>query len=134
MANALYDKGRNAFLEGKIDWVDDTIKVVLIDSADYSVDLANDEFLNDVPSAARISTATLSGKTAVDGIADADDATFDNVTGDEAEALVLYKDTGQESTSPLIAYIDSATGLPVTPSGSDIVIAWNDGTTKIFKL
>lgn len=134
MANALYDTGRDAFLNGDIDWTNDTIKAVIIDSADYTVDINNDQFLNDIPAGARVGTATLSGKSSSAGVADASDTTFDNVTGDQAEAVVLYKDTGMESTSQLIAYIDTATGLPVTPSGSDVIIQWSDGSNKIFKL
>jgi hypothetical protein len=56
------------------------------------------------------------------------------VTGDQSEALVIYKDTGMASTSPLIAYIDTATGLPYTPSGGNIDVAWDNGSNKIFKL
>ena len=37
--------------------------------------------------------------------------TFTSVTGPSIEAIVIYADTGTESTSPLIAYIDTATGL-----------------------
>ena len=43
MANALYDYGRNEFLNGNIDWVNDTIKAILVDTADYTVNLAADE-------------------------------------------------------------------------------------------
>lgn len=39
-----------------------------------------------------------------------------------------------QTDSPLIAYIDTATGLPVTPNGGDITIAWDSGANKIFKL
>lgn len=134
MANALYDKGREAFLLGDIDWVADTIKVTLVDSADYTVDLAAHDFFNDVPSAARVATATLASKTATAGVADAADVTFTSVSGDQSEALVIWKDTGVESTSALIAYIDTATGLPVTPSGSNITVTWDNGANKIFKL
>ena len=134
MANALYDHGRNAFLRGEIAWHSDTIKVILVDTDDYTVDLANHDYLDDVPAAARVATATLSGKTATAGVADADDTTFSSVTGDTCEALIIYKDTGTESTSPLIAYIDSATGLPITPNGGDITVKWDDGANKIFKL
>ena len=56
------------------------------------------------------------------------------MTGDPSEALVIYKDTGTESTSPLIMYIDTATGLPVTPNGGDITVTWDNGTNKIFKV
>ena len=40
MANALYDKGREGFLDGSIDWDTNTIKCVLIDVADYTVNLS----------------------------------------------------------------------------------------------
>lgn len=134
MANALYDSGRNAFLTGDIDWVADTIKVVLVDAADYTVNLSTHDFLDDVPSGARVATATLASKTAVAGVADAADTTFSAVTGDVSEALVIYRDSGVESTSQLIAYIDTATGLAVTPGGGDILVQWDSGSNKIFKL
>ncbi len=65
---------------------------------------------------------------------DAADVVFSAVTGDPSEALVIYKDTGDAATSPLIAYIDTAAGLPVTPSGTDITVTWDSGVNKIFKL
>jgi len=65
---------------------------------------------------------------------DAADVTYTAVTGDPSEAVVVYKDTGVEGTSQLIAYIDTATGLPVTPNGGDITIQWDNGINKIFKL
>nr|WP_201787713.1 hypothetical protein [Mycobacteroides immunogenum] len=61
-------------------------------------------------------------------------STFSAVSGASVEAMVIYKDTGTVGTSPLIAYIDTATGLPVSPNGGDINIAWDTGTNKIFKL
>ena len=134
MANALYDKAREAFLTGGINWLSDTIKMVLVDTADYTVDLANHDYLNDVPAPARVATATLSGKTATGGVADANDMTFTSVSGDPCEALILYKDTGTESTSPLIAYIDSGVNLPVMPDGTDITVQWSGVSSKIFRL
>jgi hypothetical protein len=135
MSNALYDKAREGFLTGQIDWDTDAIKAVLIDAADYTVNLAAHQFLSDIPPAARVATsAALSGKTVAGGVADAADLTFAAVSGDTAEALVLYQDTGTEGTSRLIAYLDTATGLPVTPNGGDINVAWDNGANKIFKL
>ena len=135
MASALYDKARKAFADGDIDLLNDTIKCVLIDAADYTVDLANHDFLDDVPSGARVGTPqTLGTKSTTAGVFDAADVTFSSVSGDQCEAILIYKDTGTEGTSPLIAYIDSATGLPVTPNGGDIQIQWDSGTNKIFKL
>jgi hypothetical protein len=135
MSNALYDKGREGFLAGAIDWNTDVIKAVLIDAADYTVDLANHQFLSDIPLAARVATsAALTGKTLANGVADANDLTFPAVSGDPTEALVIYQDTDTAGTSRLIAYIDTATGLPVTPNGGDINLYWDNGANKIFKL
>jgi len=135
MANALYDKGREGFLDGSIDWDTDDIRVILIDTDDYSVNLATDDNLDDIPTAARVATSgALTGKTVTDGVADADDVVFCSVSGDQSEALVIYQHTGTESTSRLIAYIDTATGLPVTPNGGDITVQWDNGSNKIFKL
>ena len=134
MANALYANGRNEFLIGSIDWVNDSINVVLVDTADYNVDLSNHTSLADIPVAARIATASLESKTAVGGVADGGDVTFSTVTGDEAEALIIYKNTGVEGTSTLIAYIDTASGLPVLPNTGDIIVQWDSGPNKIFRL
>lgn len=134
MANALYGLGRNKFLTGDIDWVSDTIKLYLIDTNDYSVSIDTDEYQDDIGASAKVATATLSGKSAALGVADATDTTFTSVSGDVSEALVIWKDTGTPSTSPLIAYLDTGTGLPVTPNGGDISVTWDSGANKIFKL
>lgn len=135
MANALYDKGRQKFLEGSIAWLTDDIKCVLVDLADYTQDLVNDEFLSDIAAVGRVATSpNLTAKSSLAGVADAADITFTAVSGDQSEALVIYKDTGLATTSPLIAFIDTATGLPVTPSGADIAVSWDSGANKIFKL
>ena len=135
MANALYDKGRQRVLEGQFNWLTDTIKVLMVDTGAYTVNLGTHEFLSDIASSARITTpVTLTGKATAGGAADAADVTFSAVSGPSIEALIIYKDTGTEATSPLIAYIDTATGLPITPNGGDIIVTWDNGTNKIFKL
>ena len=40
----------------------------------------------------------------------------------------------QASAQRVVAWIDTATGLPVTPNGGDITVSWDNGTNKIFKL
>ena len=135
MANALFDKARQRFLEGQFNWTTDTIKAVLVDSGTFTVNLSAHEFLSDVGGGARISTSgAFSGKATTGGAADANDVTFTSVTGASIEAIILYKDTGVDATSPLIAYIDTATGLPITPNGGDIIVTWDNGANKIFKL
>jgi len=135
MANRMYDLGRESFLKGEISWSADNIKVVLVDSADYTPDTATDQFLSDILLAGRVATsANLTTKTTTNGVADADDVTLSSVTGDQSELIVVYQDTGVEGTSRLIALVDTATGLPVTPNGGDIQIQWDAGADKIFKL
>ena len=134
MANTLYDKARQRFLEGQFNWLTDTIKVIMVDKDAQSF-VTTHEFLSDIATSARITTpVTLTGKTTAGGAADSADVTFSAVSGPSIEALVLYKDTGTEATSPLLAWIDTATGLPITPNGGDIIVTWDNGTNKIFKL
>lgn len=135
MANALYDKGREKFAIAQLDWSSHTIKAQLVDTGAYTVNLAAHEFLSDIPAGARIGSAvTLGSKTYTAGACDAADSTFTAVSGPTIEAIVIYRDTGVEGTSALIAYIDAATGLPITPNGGDIIVAWDNAANKIFKL
>jgi hypothetical protein len=129
MANAIYPKYKEAILSGgtNTDLVAGTVKVILIDAADYTYDAAHD-FLNDVAGAARVATGTIGAtKTVTDGtFKTTTTTTFSGVSGDQSEALIIYIDTGVESTSRLVAYIDTGvTGLPVTPNSGDITITWN---------
>ena len=136
MANGLYDAARAAFLNADIDWTADDIRAILIDTGTYTVNLSTHDFLDDIPGGARVATSSaLSGKTSAAGVADANDVTFSAVSGATVEAVVLYKHTGTESTSNLIAYMDTGmTGLPVTPNGGDITVQWANTSNRIFKL
>ena len=125
MASAVYPSALKLFLDGDIDMLNDDIRAILIDTADYSYSSAHD-YLDDVAAGARVKVSdALASKTTTGGVFDAADKTLSAVTGDQSEAVIIYKHTGTESTSPLIAYIDSGTGLPVTPNGGDITLTWN---------
>lgn len=136
MANAMYDKGREAFGNAGINWTSDTIRAMLIDTSNYTVDLATDDFLNDVPAGARVGTpVTLTGKSNIAGVLDANDISFTGLSSAPSiEALILFKDTGNESTSQLIAYIDTAVGLPVPAGASQVNVTWDNGSNKIMKI
>lgn len=67
-----------------------------------------------------------SGKTFTNGLFDAGDITFPAFAGTTVEAIALYrKNAGANTTWRFIAWIDTATGLTFTPSGSDLIIQWN---------
>lgn len=135
MANALFDAGRAGFLSGLADWDTHTFKLVCVDHADDLPNVTTDDNYDDIASAARVAVSSaLTSPTTTAGVADAADVTLTSVTGDQFESIVIFKDTGVESTSLLIAFIDTATGLPLTPNGGDVTIAWDNGANRIFKL
>ena len=133
MANVIYPKYKEALINGGANTgLNGTVKVTLVDLADYTYNAAHD-FIDDVPAAARVATATLANKTYTNGLFDADDAVFSSVTGDQSEALIIWIDTTVESTSRVVAFMDTGvTGLPVTPNGGNINVGWN--ASGIFQL
>lgn len=135
MANTLYVNIRKAMLLANFNWEQDTLKVMLVDST-YTMQNTH-EFLSDIPTSARIANpVTLEECTVTaDGAADARDCTFPSVQNDgrTVSKILIFKDTGTPETSPLVAYIDTATGLPLTPNGGDIIIVWDNGVNKIFR-
>ena len=134
MANALYAKGKEKILSGSINFSSDTIKAALLSSS-YTANLSTDEFWSGI-SANLLNTAqTLGSKSVTGGVFDAADVTFTAVTsGSTVKAVVIWKDTGTPSTSPLLVYIDTITGFPLATNGGDITITWDDGSYKIFSL
>ena len=70
------------------------------------------------------------------GVFDAADFSFTGLTSTPSvEALVIFVENGGANTTwPLVAYIDTATGLPVAAGASQVDIVWDKGTNKIFKL
>ena len=126
MANTLYDAARQRFLEAQINWMTDTVKVILVDTGAYTPQTSIHQYLADIPVSARIAgPVTLTAKATTGGAADAADVTFTSVSGTSIEAIIIYIDTGTEATSPLIAYVDTATGLPINPNGGDIIVTWD---------
>lgn len=134
MANALYTKGKEKILQGQVNFATDTITAMLVKN-DYLQSLTTDEFLSDIASHRLSTDQALASKTVAGGAFDANDITFPTVAaGSTSEGVVLYKDTGNPATSPLIAYIDTITGFPLATNGGDVNIQWDNGAFKIFSL
>lgn len=137
MANFVFDVYRNNILGANayafVDLVDDTIKAMFVDHAD-DTPLVTDSTIADILAVARVpaiaSCPALTGKTVGSvgvGVFDASDTVFTALTGDQVESLILFKDSGTESTSPLVCRWDTATGLPLTPNGADVTVIWASG-------
>jgi hypothetical protein len=134
MANALYDAGREGFLDGSYNWSASDIRVMLALSA-YTFSAAH-KFVSDLGAVDNGRSASLGTKTATAGVADAADTTLTATAASASKALIVFYHTGADATARLIAYIDTPTsGLPFTPSASQVVnITWDNGANKIFKL
>lgn len=132
MSNVVYPNALALFLQAGINLSSGTVKAVAVDTTDYAYSSSHTA-LSDIPSAARVGTsAALTSKTFAAGVFDAADTSFASITGDEFEAIVVYLDSGTESTSYLLAYIDTATGLPFTPAGVNANVAWP--SSGIFRI
>jgi hypothetical protein len=142
MANAMFDPGREGFLAGEIDWDTAVIKTALVRGYTFS---AAHKFVSDATGVGATLVATsaaMTSKTVAAGVADAADVTFTAVgAGAAITSLLVFQSSAvtggadvAASAQRLIAFLDTATGLPVTPNGGDITIQWDAGANKIFKL
>lgn len=142
MANALFDTGRDAFLRGSINWLTSPIRTQLVSISNqptaYLFNASLDTVFGSVATGARVgfSSASLGTKTATSGIADAADAVHSAVSGPTVGAILIFSSTATANGSDwqLVAYIDTATGMPVGPNGGDITIQWDNTTNRVFKL
>lgn len=132
--SASYAKGAERIWRSSVNWETANIKAVLVKNT-YVQDLNTHEFLSDISAYVTSTPVSLTGKAVSGRTIDANDVTFTAVPiGDVVEALVFYIDTGTESTSPLLLYIDDAAGFPFTGSGGDQLIQWSNGANKIASL
>ena len=142
MANALFDAGREGFLDNTVGWLTPVIKASLVRG--YTFNTAH-KFVSEVTGAGGTLVATsaaFSTKTATAGVADAADVVFATVTAGAAiPAIIIYQSSAigggadvATSAQRLIAYMDSGINFPVTPNGQNITVAFDNGALKIFRL
>lgn len=131
MANALYPKWKEALITGAADSAlngsgTTGVYVALVDTGTYTYS-ASHQYYSDLSGIVGTPVEIGATKTYTNGVLDGADVTFTAVTGNTAEALVIYvRNSGANTTWRLVAYIDtSVTGLPVTPNGGDINVAWS---------
>ena len=136
MSCFLYPSAKEKFLTGQLDLMSMLIRVVLIDP-DFYAESRSHEYLSDIPFPGKIAySEPLEGKSVKGGVFDADDAIFYNMPCEPGDTLVIYHDTGDDSTSDLIAYMDNLGLLspPVVPASRRLVISWDDTGPRIFKI
>ena len=142
MANAVFPKAKEGFLDGSIDLDTAVIKVALVRG--YTYNSAHD-FVDDVTGAGgtlHATSAALANKTVTNGVFDADDITFTTPSTDSNDhSLLVFQASAvgggsdvAASSQRVIAWIDTGTGIPIKPAGGDITVVWDSGANKIFSL
>jgi hypothetical protein len=115
MANALFDTGREGFLDNTVGWITPTIKASLVRG--YTFNAAH-KFVSDVTGAGGVLVATVAAgfasKTQTNGIANASNITFPAVaSGAAITGLLIYQSSAvtggadvAATAQRIIAYID----------------------------
>lgn len=118
---SLYPQGASHIL-GKatqVNFASDTFKVLFYSSTYNSAN----EFVSDLTGASIVvRSASLTGVTITNGVVSANNFSISSVSGSSFSVVILYKDTGVDSSSPLIAEFDVAT---FTPTGATVSVVWN---------
>jgi len=131
MADKMYPKGAQNLLQGGFNLETDTIHVALMSSS-YSYNDAH-EFLSQVGTP--IADEALQAKSTTGGVFDADDVDFGTVAaGSVMKSLIVYKDTGDAATSPLLLYLDNIGGFPMTTTGGQVMMPWSNEAERIFRI
>lgn len=131
MSNALYNIAKQLGLSTGMNLAAGTVKAALL--ANSYVFSAAHQYKSAV--AHHGTPITLTGKSVTNGVFDAADLYFTAVpAGVTVNAVAIWVDTGDDATSPMIAYIDTITGFPVATNGGDIQATVDNGAYKLFSL
>lgn len=136
MSSQLYPKAREKFLTAQLSWLSGAYRAVLLPES-YSPDF-DDEFLSDIFEGVRIATSNnISGRTATGGVASSAAINFGTIVDSRLAAkIIIYKDTGIETTSDLVCFLDteSLQGAPVTLVGFEYFFVPSQLNGGIFRL
>ena len=145
MANTLYDNARKLWAEGDINWTSQNFYCILV-NATYTFNVAHTK-LSSIDGAANgprdygesgvVGKALATKGVQSNGAIYADPVRFIScaVGRPAVTGIVIYRYAdGVAENSDLIYYADTATGLPITPNGGDIIVTWSTGTNRILRL
>lgn len=132
MADVIFNSAKKKILDADIDFVVDSVKVMLVTSA-YTPDQDSHEFRSSVTNEVTGTGYTAGGQALANKTVtqdntgnlakyDADDVVWEEATI-TARGAVIYKDTADPATDPIIAYIDFTEDK--TSTAADFRINWN---------
>lgn len=128
-----YNYGRELFLRGQIDWITDDIRMAVVDNF-YNPSVEH-RFVSDIPENAIVRrTDFLQSKSAEDGFARAvPAAVFTLNHGNPIIGVLFFKDTGDDATSPLLAFVDDGVAFPLLGIGFDYYFAYDSIEGGFFR-
>lgn len=136
MRSQLYPNAREKFLTGQMDWLAHDVRGVFL--ADGYTPNFGDTVLADIAKNSRIAVSSpAENRTATGGWASCSPIEFPLLFDNRlVSQMVLYFDTGDESTSELIFYIgrDDLVTEPFVPVGLDYYIYPNTVEGGLFRL
>ena len=136
MANFVYGKAKQALLNGQINVLSNSLKILIVDSS-YVPSANSDEYVSNINSTyIKNRSEVIQNVTNTLGTLNADDAMVTVHDGAAFKAIVLYENGTSDSNSRLIAYIDTSTGLPFAGVNFSlpITIVWSNDLSKILSL
>ena len=135
MANFAYTHALALLLKGDIDFENDDIRVMLIDSTTTADTEKDVSFIGDFSTLGELSgtgyvrkalgTQVVNQDDPNDrGEFDAADIVWTAINAGTAQAMLIYKHVTNDADSIPIAYVDTG-GFPISTSGGDVTIQWN---------
>jgi len=138
MASLVFNVGKTVIADGTVDLLTDVLRVMLVDSTyvpdadDAHIGIASGARAAELSGSGYVADGELLSNRAVnqdDGndraeFDDTADMTWTGIDAGTAAAAVIYLDSGTDSTSWPICYIDTG-GFPVVTNGGDLTIQWN---------
>lgn len=141
MANLLYTKFFERMASGNLNWAAAVLRCLLERSTSTYTPNKDHDFVGDLTGLVEISVASYARQTLASAAVNVDDAndrveldcadiSFGSLeTGQTADALIFYVQTGGSDATPnddpLVAYVDTATGLPAVLGGGTFSVVIN---------
>ena len=136
MANFIYNKAKQAILNGEFDFSTNSFRVLFTTNL-YTPNQNVHEFVSDIGSSGiAVRVPTLNNISNNLGVVDADDITFSLPANTSIVAMVFYQLGVSDADSRLLFYVDTSEGLPYPGSSEEVTvtIAWNNSSTKILSI
>lgn len=114
-----YNAGRDAFAEGRLSWSRDKIVAHLVSAAYVASDAHTD--VRDLKGLIG-EPVVLTGKSVRDGWLRAAKIIFQQVSGPDAVAIVIRRETAAERDKVLIGYLDDIEKFPMKLNGGDVEV------------